>query len=166
MYISAAALHGIPGDTTLSVNVKIGNYTAVALLDSGRTDTFLDHDFVKKAKIAITPTKQHKVLVAGGGELTSEGHVPNCKFSIQNTLFQHDCKILPLKGYAMVLGANCLKKHSPNYTDWETRSLSITVDEKYGALLETEHFQQPTVSFQQRHVPNYSARDHKHISFI
>jgi hypothetical protein len=33
MHISAEALHGLPGDTTLSVLVKIGNYQAVALED-------------------------------------------------------------------------------------------------------------------------------------
>ena len=34
----------------------------------------------------------------------------------------------------MVLGANWLTKHSPNFTDWEKRSLSITVDGKWCTL--------------------------------
>jgi hypothetical protein len=83
MLISAEALHGIPGDTTLSVLVKFGGYQAVALIDSGSTTTFLDNDFVKKAQLQTTATAAHKVLVAGGGELISRG---NCStMQIQDT---------------------------------------------------------------------------------
>jgi hypothetical protein len=127
MQISAEALHGIPGDTTLSVMVQINGHQAVALIDSGSTTTFLDSEFVKKTTLPIKHTSAHTVLVAGGGELQSAGYIPNCTFKIQNTEFTYDCKILPLKGYDMVLGANWLKHHGPNYTDWENRSIAIIV---------------------------------------
>jgi hypothetical protein len=106
MQISAEALHGIPGDTTLSVDVFLNGHKAVALIDSGSTNTFLDSEFVSRAKLPITPTTPNTVLVAGGGELHSAGHIPRCKFQMQNTTFSYDCKVLPLKGYDMVIGAN------------------------------------------------------------
>jgi hypothetical protein len=127
MQISAEALHGIPGETTLSVLVQINGHQAVALIDSGSTTTFLDSEFVNKINLPIRQTTAHTVLVAGGGELQSAGYIPNCTFKIQNTEFTYDCKILPLKEYNMVLGANLLKHHDPNYTDWENRSIAITV---------------------------------------
>jgi hypothetical protein len=51
MLISAKALHGMPGDTTLSVLVEIGGHQAVAVIDSGNTTTFMDSDFVKKTHL-------------------------------------------------------------------------------------------------------------------
>jgi hypothetical protein len=69
MQISAEALHGIPRQSTLSVLVHINGHQAVALLDSGSTNTFVDTEFAHKAKIPITYTPAHTVLVVGGGEL-------------------------------------------------------------------------------------------------
>ena len=119
MQISAEAIHGMPGDTTLSVLVKVGGQQAVALIDTGSTNTFLDTEFIKRTKLPVEQTAAQKVLVAGGGELVSAGHVPDRNFTIQNTKFSHNCKLLPLKGYDMVLGANWLQAHSPNYYELE-----------------------------------------------
>jgi predicted aspartyl protease len=137
MQISAEALHGIPGDTTLSVLVHIGGTQAVALIDTGSTNTFLDSKFASKTNLTVHTTAAHKVLVAGGGELISAGHIPDCQFKIHKTAFTHTCKLLPLKGYDMVLGANWLKAHSPNYYDWENRTISITVQGKWCTLQDT-----------------------------
>jgi hypothetical protein len=132
MQISAEALHGIPRQSTLSVLVHINGHQAVALLDSGSTNTFVDTEFV---------------LVVGGGELQSSGCIPNCTFKIQNTEFVYDCKILPLKGYDMVLGANWLKHHGPNFTNWEKRSIAITVNGEWFTIFDQTATQQQPVIF-------------------
>ena len=111
--------------------VKFGNHRAIALIDSGSTQTFVDNEFAAKVKLKITPTEAQPVMVAGGGQLQSAGHIPDCQFTIQNRTFSYDCKLLALKGYDMVLGADWLAKHSPNYTDWEQRTISITVEGKW-----------------------------------
>ena len=134
--ISAESLHGILGDTTLSVLVVIGGHQALALVDSGSTRTFLDVEFIKKSQLPTQQTTVRKVLVAGGGELVSDRSMPNCQFSIQANKFTFDCQIIPLKGHDMVLGADWLKKHSPNYTDWENRSIAITVDKQWCTLMD------------------------------
>uniref|UniRef100_A0ACD5UNN5 Uncharacterized protein n=1 Tax=Avena sativa TaxID=4498 RepID=A0ACD5UNN5_AVESA len=136
MQISAEALHGISGATTLSVLVHIGGYQATALIDTGSTNTFLDNEFVRKAKLPVQKTGTNTSLVAGGGQLISEGHIPDCKFRINKTNFTQDCKLLPLKGYDMVLGANWLTVHSPNYYDWAKTSISITVNGEWCALMD------------------------------
>jgi hypothetical protein len=137
MHISAEALHGIPGDTTLSVIAHIAGFQAVALIDTGSTNTFIDTQFVKRAQLEVQATATQKVLVAGGGELHSAGCIPNCTFKINKTAFSHDCKLLDLKGYDMVLGANWLKAHSPNYYDWDKRRVSITVKGEWCTLLDS-----------------------------
>jgi N6-adenosine-specific RNA methylase IME4 len=137
MHISAEALHGIPGDTTLSVIAHIAGFQAVALIDTGSTNTFIDTQFVKRAQLEVQATATQKVLVAGGGELHSAGCIPNCTFKINKTAFSHDCKLLDLKGYDMVLGANWLKAHSPNYYDWDKRMVSITVKGEWCTLLDS-----------------------------
>jgi hypothetical protein len=145
MQISAEALHGIPGQSTLSVLVHINGHQVVALVDSGSTNTFVDTEFANKAKIPITNTTAHTVLVVGGGELQSPGCIPNCTFKIQNTEFVYDCKILPLKGYDMVLGANWLKHHGPNFTDWEKRSIAVTVNGEWLTLFDRIATQQQSI---------------------
>jgi hypothetical protein len=36
-------------------------------------------------------------LVAGGGELISAGHIPNCQSKIHNTAFTHTCNMYKLQ---------------------------------------------------------------------
>jgi hypothetical protein len=49
----------------------------------------------------------------------------------QNHPFEYDRKLLALKGYDMVLGANGLAKHNPNYINLEKMSISLTVKGKW-----------------------------------
>jgi hypothetical protein len=97
MQISAEALHGIPGDTTLSVLVHIGGTQAIAPIDIGSTNTLLDSKFASKTNLTVHTTAAHKVLVAGGGELISAGHIPNCQFKIHKTAFTHTCNMYELQ---------------------------------------------------------------------
>jgi hypothetical protein len=122
MQILVEAIHGIPGETTNSVLVTFLGCQAVAPIDSGSTYTFIDSTFVTKSKLPFLPTCAHIVLVVGGGELISDGHIPYYKFTINNREFHYTCKILPLKGYDMVLGANWLTTHSPNHFYWQKRA--------------------------------------------
>jgi hypothetical protein len=85
MKILVEAIHGIPGETTLYVLVTFLGCQVVALIDSGSTHTFLDSTFITKSKLPFLPTSAHTVLVARGGELISDGHILDCKFTIINT---------------------------------------------------------------------------------
>jgi hypothetical protein len=64
-------------------------------------------------------------MVAGGGELISDSMLPQYSYTIEGKNFTHDFHILPLKGYDVILGANWLKKFSPNFLDWQNKSISI-----------------------------------------
>jgi hypothetical protein len=125
MLLSVEALHGIPGEGTLAVQIQFGTKKAVALIDSGSTNTFLDKSFALSNQLTLVPVAKKKVLVAGGGELVSDSILPQLSYSLAGKTFSHDFHILPLKGYDIILGANWLKKYSPNLLDWENRTVSI-----------------------------------------
>ena len=80
--LSMEALHGIPGEGTITIQIHIDGQTALALVDTGSTNTFLDKDFAAKLTVPTTPIPQKEVLVAGGGHLQSNSMISNCKFQI------------------------------------------------------------------------------------
>ena len=64
MQISAKALDGMLGDTTLAVLVKIGKHLVLPL-DNGSNTTFPDTGFVEEEKFSLTPTSTPKLLIVG-----------------------------------------------------------------------------------------------------
>jgi hypothetical protein len=125
MQLSIQALHGMPGEGTLTVQLSFGGKQAMALIDTGSTNTFLDKTFASTQGYRLLPIPSKSVMVAGGGELCCNSVLPQCSYMIQGKEFTHDFHILPLQGYDVILGANWLKKFSPNIFDWEHRSISI-----------------------------------------
>ena len=71
------------------------------------------------------PKRHGKVLVVGGGELQTGSHISDINYSIQTHQFHNDFKIIPLKGYDIVLGGDWLAQHSPAKFDYHTRNLKI-----------------------------------------
>lgn len=126
MLISAEALHGIPGSDTISLSVRLGTTTAIALIDSGSTNNFMDKQFAVKHHLPLQKVSARNVQVAGGGFLISGAILPNCSYIIQVKQFSTDFKILPLKGYDIVLGVPWLKRYNPTTFDWVERKLTIT----------------------------------------
>jgi hypothetical protein len=128
MSISAEALQGIAGDDTISLLLMIQGKPAIALVDSGSSCIFLDRTFAIKHNLSMRATPPRTITVAGGGTIISDVVVTNCPYSIQKKKFTSDFKILPLKGYDIVLGVAWLKQFSPTTFDWIARSVTITED--------------------------------------
>jgi hypothetical protein len=108
MQLSVQGLHGMPGEGTLSVQMMIAGKQTMALIYTGSTDTFLDNDFVKASGFQTTPIRPQTVKVAGGGELACTHIVSQCSYKLQNIEFTNDFHVPPLKGYDIILGANCV----------------------------------------------------------
>jgi hypothetical protein len=117
MSISATALEGIPGDETISLLVTIAGHQAIALVDSGSFSTFMDYDFAIKLNLQMRDTQARQVTVAGGGTLVTNAMIQKLPFHIQKLKFSSDFRILPLKGYELVLGVSWLKEHNPTTFD-------------------------------------------------
>jgi hypothetical protein len=127
MNISSAAYKGCPSDSTISLALHIGHTIAIALADTGSTNTFMDKDFALKHNIDITPTTQRIVKVAGGGVLQSDAVAYNCPFAIQGKKFCTNFRILELQGADIILGVNWFSKHNPVTFEFLGRQLTISV---------------------------------------
>jgi hypothetical protein len=60
MNISIAAYTGTPSDSTISLLLHIKGAKALALADTGSTDTFLDYKFATQHNIQMEPASQEK----------------------------------------------------------------------------------------------------------
>jgi hypothetical protein len=125
MHISAAAYTGSPSASTISLLLQMKGAEAVALADTGSTNTFLDHSFALKHNIPTKPAPRRTVTVAGGGILTSDAVALNQPFRINNTLFHADFRILKLQGADIILGVNWFKLHNPVTFDFIGRTLTL-----------------------------------------
>ena len=111
---------------TFTLSVQIGNQVAIALVDSGSTATFMTPEFAAKANCKLTASPPLKVIVADGGLLYTEFTCHNCTYSIQNTEFISDFRVLKLKGYDIILGADWIYHHSPVELDYKRLTLKAT----------------------------------------
>uniref|UniRef100_A0ACD5TIY0 Uncharacterized protein n=1 Tax=Avena sativa TaxID=4498 RepID=A0ACD5TIY0_AVESA len=125
MQLPLQAPHGMPGEGTLSVQLMIEGKPAVALIDTGSTNTFIDLQFAKQNQFRLLPVPHRKVMVTGGVELSCQYILPQCNYKLQDKDLTNDFHILPLQGYDVILGANWLKKFNPNLIDWENRTVSL-----------------------------------------
>jgi hypothetical protein len=140
MSISLSAMEGTQGEETISLCVVIGGMNAIALVDSGSSNTFMDYDFAVKLNLPMRNTTARTVTVAGGGTLVTNAVVQQCTFSIQKIKFESTFRVLPLKGYDIVLGASWLKQYTPTTFDWASRSLTLHKNEVAHTFL--DHLQQ------------------------
>jgi hypothetical protein len=128
MQISIQAIRGQPANNTFTLQILIAGKTATALVDTGSTHTFMDLKFSTKLNCPTTSHVVEKVIVARGGELHTGSQVQDIAYTIHNHQFKNSFKILPLKGYDIVLGGDWLLSHSPVKFDYATRKLKIRLE--------------------------------------
>lgn len=96
-----------------SVLVKIGNVFANALVDSASTTTFMTPEIAKQARCLTKYSKRQTIVVDDGSELWTEFTCRNCNYTIQDTSFTSDFRLLKLKCYGIILGVDWFYKHNP-----------------------------------------------------
>jgi hypothetical protein len=128
MQISLQAIKGKSSKNTFTLSVMVGGKRAIALADTGSTHTFMDLKFSTKINCTTVSNSLAKVVVAGGGELHTGAHVDSLSYTIQGHNFQNSFKILPLKGYDIVLGGDWMLTHSPVKFDYEARRIKIKLN--------------------------------------
>jgi hypothetical protein len=142
MQISLHAIHGKNSISAFTVKVHIGGRVGTALVDSGSSHTFIDLKFATKTSCITALNPMEIVKVAGGGELQSGSHIPETQYQIQGHKFSNLFKILPLKGYDLVLGCDWLYTHSPYTMDLKQRTLKLLSTTEGEILLRDASFQQ------------------------
>lgn len=98
---------------TFTLILEVGGVKATALVDSGSTATFASPQFVINAQYAITNHTAVKIMIADGAILWSDILCKDCKYEIQRESFISDMRVLPLKVYDIILGADWIYTHSP-----------------------------------------------------
>ncbi|KAK1691914.1 hypothetical protein QYE76_008611 [Lolium multiflorum] len=114
MSVSMHALKGTKARKyTFTLYLTVGTEKAIALVDSGSTTTFMTPELAMKAQCNLTPTKKEHVQVANGETLWTEFLCKGTKYEIQGVPFESDFRLLKLKGYDIILGADWIYEHSP-----------------------------------------------------
>lgn len=110
MEISLHALIGLVVQNTIRVPGKLNNKDILVLVDTGSTHSFVDARLAEQLHLHIQPTGHMLVTVANGDTTTSSGVCPRLSWSMQNSGFCEDIRVLPLGGCDMVLGVDWLKQ--------------------------------------------------------
>lgn len=81
-------------------------------------DGISSHSFIKPTVAAYFPNLVHtlhlfKVRVANGAFLICESWIPALIWELQEYEFTHDCYVLKIKPYDLILGVDWMKKFSP-----------------------------------------------------
>lgn len=103
----------------------IGKLTAIALVDSGSDASFINTKFALKSNCQVSEIDTVKVAATNGQEMLSNTASLNCPFTIQGHEFTQDLRLLSVKGYDVILGADWIYNHSPVGLDLRKREFSI-----------------------------------------
>jgi RNase P subunit RPR2 len=127
------SMHALNGKKTkrhtFTLAINIGGHIANALVDTGSTTTFMTPTFAAATSCSLIPSKKMQVTVANGAILWTEFTCYNCEYNIQGAQFQSDFRILHLKGYDIILGADWVYEQSPVTLDYKKMTLKVTTSE-------------------------------------
>lgn len=112
---------------TFTITAKFGDIMATTLVDSGSSATFMSPELTNKIKCLLIPHSKIKAMVANGQALYTEFHTDGCNYQIQGHDLTFDFKLLPLKGYDVILGTDWIKFHNPVTLDYKKMYMQITL---------------------------------------
>jgi hypothetical protein len=127
MQISAAAYAGLPSDSTISLLLNIKGSHAIAIADTGSTNTFI-----------ICSQTQHQAdgysskISYSSWWRTACLHCCCSRLSVftPRQATQYIFRILDLQGADIMLGVNWFKQYNPVTFDFIERSLTISIEDK------------------------------------
>jgi hypothetical protein len=82
---------------------------------------------LKKANCTVQPTATRKVRVAGGGHLDTSVVTAITTYHIQTEKNSNGFRLLPLKGYNVILGCDWIERHNPIGLDIRVSSQNLTI---------------------------------------
>lgn len=91
----------------------VGKQEILILLDSGSAATFISDKLASQLHCDQHPCERIQYSTADGSPLESVMHVPSFQWFTQGHSFAYDTRVLPIKGFNMILGVDWLEDHSP-----------------------------------------------------
>lgn len=108
----------------------VGKKEILILLDSGSAATFISDELASQLHREQVACEKIKYSTADGSPLKSAVHVPNFQWYIQGHSFAYHTRVLPIKGFDMILGADWLEDHSPMWIHWKKKLLKLPLNGK------------------------------------
>jgi hypothetical protein len=126
LQLSYYAAEGIQGHKTMRLQGLVQDQALLILIDSGSSSTFISSVMVAKLQLPTTAITPVHVTIADGTSMTCDTMVQQLKWWVQGHTFTSDARVLQLKGYDMILGADWLAAHSPMYIHWQKKKMRFT----------------------------------------
>nr|ADB85289.1 putative retrotransposon protein [Phyllostachys edulis] len=124
------SMHAVQGTSSVSntftLTLKIGGVKVTALVDSGSSATFVNPKLVTKIPCEIVNHTAIRVMIADRRLMGSDTLCQGCKYEIQGEKFSSDMRVLPLRGYHVIFGADWICTHNPIGLNLRAREFSIT----------------------------------------
>jgi len=106
---------------TLRFKGSVGQQDVLILLDSGSVGTFISQTLAGSIDQHQTPCESIQFYTADGTPMVSDKMIDNLSWFIQGHSFTFDARILPLKHYDIIMGADWLEEHSPTWIHWKKK---------------------------------------------
>jgi hypothetical protein len=115
---------------TIRFRGLVGKQELLILLDSGSSRTFISEALAQKYKSQLAPCQELQLTTADGAPMISNQYIPEFQWFIQGHSFSYDTRVLPLKCYDMIMGADWLEYHSPTWVRWRKKKLKFPLNGK------------------------------------
>jgi hypothetical protein len=132
--LSVQALSGTEGIQTIRLRGYLKGREVFILVDSGSSHSFINDQLVSNMGSGQVLSHPVKVQVANGELLHCTHQLSNQLWGIQGYSFNTTLKIIPLKGYDVILGMDWLGTHSPMEIHWADKWLQFTHDKQFITL--------------------------------
>jgi Retroviral aspartyl protease len=128
-FVSMHATHHHPNTNTMTFKGELRTTPICALLDSRSTHSFINPLILRGQSCQIQETSPMIVMVANGECMVTDSKCASLNFSLQGHVFQHEMRLLPVKGYDMILGLDWLSKFGPMTIDWRNKWVEIPTED-------------------------------------
>lgn len=91
----------------------IKNQKIIMLVDSGSTHNFISVSVAKSLKLICSHKKQSSMTIANGEKVKTMGECSQLRWVSKGHKFVDDFRVLPVKGYDVVLGVQRLSTLGP-----------------------------------------------------
>lgn len=115
---------------TLKLQGYIGKQEILILVDSGSAGNFINQELANQLKQATHPCEPLHFTAADGTVMPSDTYIPQLQWHVQGHKFSHDTRVLPIKCYDMIIGADWLEDISPMWIHWRKKLLRFTHQKK------------------------------------
>ena len=103
----------------------VGKTEILILLDSSSAGTFITPETAASIQQSEQSCDPLQFVTADVSPMLSTTFIPQLHWCIQGHSFTYDARVLPLKGFDMILGADWLEDHSPMWLHWKKKIMRI-----------------------------------------